>query len=90
VQSSLKRRIKNQNGGQNRGNHKNLLKNTNNVAYCTYCCQPGHIKSNCFKLKNKSNRNRATSNNDGQGHRILIPMMFRLQKLPWKTIFQMT
>jgi hypothetical protein len=27
-------------------------------------------KSNCFKLKNKSNRNSGTSNNDGQGHRI--------------------
>jgi hypothetical protein len=27
----------NQNGGQNRGNHKNFQKNTSNGAYCTYC-----------------------------------------------------
>jgi hypothetical protein len=43
---------------------------SNNGAYCTYCCRPGHIKGNCYKLKNKSNRNSGTSNNDGQGHRI--------------------
>jgi hypothetical protein len=51
-------------------NHNNFQKNTSNGAYCTYCCQPGHIKSNCFKLKNKSNCDSGTSNNDGQGHRI--------------------
>jgi hypothetical protein len=28
------------------------------------------MKSNFFKLKNKSNRSSGTSNNDGQGHRI--------------------
>jgi hypothetical protein len=42
-----------------------------NGAYCTYCFQPGHIKSNCFKLKNKSSRDSGTNNNDGQGHRII-------------------
>jgi hypothetical protein len=47
----------NQNGGQNRGNHNNFQNITSNGAYCTYCRQPGHIKSNCYKLKSKSNRN---------------------------------
>jgi hypothetical protein len=60
----------NQNGGHNRGNHKNFQENTSVCACCTYCCQPGHIKSKCFNLKNKSNRDSGTSNNDGQGHRI--------------------
>jgi hypothetical protein len=60
----------NQNGVQNSGNHNNFQKYANNDAYCTYCRLPGHIKSNCHKLKNKSNRNSGTSNNDGQGHRI--------------------
>jgi hypothetical protein len=55
------------NSGQNGGDHNNFQKNTSNGAYCTYCCQPGHSKSNCFKLRNKSNRNSGTSNNDGQG-----------------------
>jgi hypothetical protein len=57
----------NQNGGQNSGNHNNFQKYGSNGAYCTYCCRPGHIKSNCYKLKNKFNRNSGTSNNDGQG-----------------------
>jgi hypothetical protein len=60
----------NQNGGQNSRNHNNFQKYASNGAYCTYCHRPGHIKSNCYKLKNKSNRNSRTSNNDGQGHRI--------------------
>jgi hypothetical protein len=60
----------NQNGAKNSRNHNNFQKYASNGAYCTYCCQPGHIKSNCYKLKNKSNRNSRTSNNDGQGHRI--------------------
>jgi hypothetical protein len=59
-----------QNGSQNSGNHNNFQKYANNGAYCTYCRHPGHIKSNCYKLKNKSNRNRGTSNNGGQGERI--------------------
>jgi hypothetical protein len=59
-----------QNGGQNRGDHNNFQKKSSNGAYCAYCCQPGHVKSNCFKSKNKSNSNSGTSNNDGQGHRI--------------------
>jgi hypothetical protein len=45
-------------------------KNTSNCAYCTYCYQPGHNKKNCFKLKNKLNRNSGTSKNDGQGHKV--------------------
>jgi hypothetical protein len=60
----------NQNGGQNSGNHNNFQKYASNGAYCTYCHRPGHIKSNCYKLKNKFNRNSGTSNNDGQGERI--------------------
>jgi hypothetical protein len=60
----------NQNGGQNSGNHNNFQKYTSNGAYCTYCRCPGHIKSNCHKLKNKSNCNSGKSNNGGQGHRI--------------------
>jgi hypothetical protein len=60
----------NQNDRQNRGIHINFQRKKSNVAYCTYCCQPSHIKSNCFKLKNKSNCDSGTSNNDGQGHRI--------------------
>jgi hypothetical protein len=59
-----------QNGGQNGGNHDDFQKNTSNGAYCTNCCQPGHIKSNCFRLKNKFNSNSVTSNNDSQGHSI--------------------
>jgi hypothetical protein len=59
-----------QNGGQSSGNHNNFQKYSNNGAYCTYCCLPGHIKSNCYKLKNKSNRDSGTSSNDGQGHTI--------------------
>jgi hypothetical protein len=51
-----------QNGGQNSGNHNNFQKYANNGAYCTYCRRPGHIKSNCYKLKNKSNRISGTSN----------------------------
>jgi hypothetical protein len=42
-----------------------------NGAYFTYCHQPGHTKSNCFKLRNKFNRNSGTSHNDGQGHKII-------------------
>jgi hypothetical protein len=61
----------NQNGGQNCRNHNNFQKYASNGAYCTYCCRPSHIKSNCYKLKNKSNRDSGTSNNDGQWHRIL-------------------
>jgi hypothetical protein len=60
----------NQNGGQNSGNHNNFQKYASNGAYCIYCCCPGHIKSNCYKLKNKSNRNSGTSNNDGQVNKI--------------------
>jgi hypothetical protein len=63
----------NQNGGHNGGNHNNFQKSTSNGAYCTYCRQPGHIKSDCFKLKNKFNRNKGASNNDGQGHRNFNP-----------------
>jgi hypothetical protein len=59
-----------QNGGQSSGNHNNFQKYSNNGAYCTYCRRPGHIKGNCYKLKNKSNRNSGTSNNGGQGERI--------------------
>jgi hypothetical protein len=39
-----------------------------NGAYCTYCCQAGHTRSNCFKLRDKSNRNSGTSKNYGQVH----------------------
>jgi hypothetical protein len=56
-----------QNGGQSSGNHNNFQKYSNNGAYCTYCHRPGHIKGNCYRLKNKSNRNSGTSNNGGQG-----------------------
>jgi hypothetical protein len=59
-----------QNGGQSSGNHNKFQKYANNGAYCTNCCRPGHIKSYCYKLKNKSNRNNSTSNNGGQGERI--------------------
>jgi Zinc knuckle len=52
-----------QNGGQNSGNHRNFQGNTNHGTYCTYCCRPGHHKENCLKLKNKSNRNTGTNNN---------------------------
>ena len=50
---------------QNAGNYKNLQ----NGAYCTYCRRPGHSKMNCFKLKNKPNRNNnngTTCNNNGR------------------------
>jgi hypothetical protein len=60
----------NQNGGQNSVNHNNFQKYASNGAYSTFCCRPGHIKGNCYKLKNKSNRNSGTSNNGGQGERI--------------------
>jgi hypothetical protein len=59
----------NQSGGQNGRNHNNFQKNTSNGAHCTYYHQPGHIRSNCFELKNKFNRNSGTSSNDGQGHK---------------------
>jgi hypothetical protein len=59
-----------QNGGQSSGNHNSFQKYSNNGAYCTYCRLPGHIKSNCYKLKNKLNRITGTSNNGGQGERI--------------------
>jgi hypothetical protein len=52
-----------QNCGQNSGNHNNFQKYANNGVYCTYCRCPGHIKSDCYKLKNKSNRISGTSNN---------------------------
>jgi hypothetical protein len=61
-------KIKNESkGGQSSGNHNNFQKYSNNGAYCTYCCRPGHIKGNCYKLKNKLNRNSGKSNNGGQG-----------------------
>jgi hypothetical protein len=60
-----------QNCGQNSGNHNNFQKYANNGAYCTYCRCPGHTKSDCYKLKNKSNRISGTSNNGGQGEKIL-------------------
>jgi hypothetical protein len=59
----------NQNGGQNGGNHSNFQKNMSNDAYCTYCSLPGHVKSNCSKLKNKFKRDSGTSNNDCLGHK---------------------
>jgi hypothetical protein len=59
-----------QNGGHSSGNHNNFQKYSNNGAYCIYCHCPGHIKGNCYKLKNKSNRNSGTSNDGGQGERI--------------------
>jgi len=61
---------KNQNGGQNGGNygnnHNNLHRNSHNNPYCTYCRRPGLQKSNCFKLKNKMNRNSDTSNHSNR------------------------
>jgi hypothetical protein len=62
-------KLKMNNGGQNSGNHNNFQKYESNGAYCTYCHLPGHIKSHYYKLKNKSNRNSGTSNNDSQGQR---------------------
>jgi hypothetical protein len=59
-----------QNGVQSSGTHNNFQKYTNNGAYCTYCCHPGHIKGDCYKLNNKSKRNSGTSNNGDQGERI--------------------
>jgi hypothetical protein len=59
-----------QNSGQSSGNHNNFQNYANNCAYCTYCRCPGHINSNCYKLKNKSNCIIGTSNNGGQGERI--------------------
>jgi hypothetical protein len=47
-----------------------IFRKIGGTGYCSYCCHPGHIKCNCYKLKNKSNRNNDTSKNDGQGHRI--------------------
>jgi hypothetical protein len=76
----------NQNGGQDRGITK-ISENKSNGAYCTYCCQPGHIKSNCFKLKNKSNRDSGTSNNDGQGHRIFNSKNVLLRSITMKNNF---
>jgi hypothetical protein len=77
----------NQNGGHNSGNHNNFQKNTSNGAYCTYCCRPSHVRSNCFKLKNKSNRNSGTSNNDSQGHRIFNSNNFAFTTIAMKTNF---
>jgi len=61
-----------QNGGQNGGNQQNNFQgNSNQGAYCTYCCRPGHHKANCFKLKNKSShRNSGTSNYDNQERKV--------------------
>jgi hypothetical protein len=42
------------------------LSNDGESAYCTYCHRPGHHKGNCFKLKNRSNRNSGTGNGDNQ------------------------
>jgi hypothetical protein len=50
----------NQNGGKNGGNQNNIQGNSSNGAYCTYCRQPGHLKGNCFKLKDRSNHNSGT------------------------------
>ena len=49
---------KTQQNGTNHGNSQN-------GAYCTYCRRSGHLKRNCFKLKNKMNRNHSTSSNHG-------------------------
>jgi hypothetical protein len=54
----------NQDGGKNGGNQNNFQGNSRNVAYCTYCCQPGHHKCNCFKLKNRINHNSGTRSNN--------------------------
>jgi hypothetical protein len=77
----------NQDGGQNSGNHNNFQKYASNGAFCTYCCRPGHVKSNCFKLKNKSNLNSGTSKNDGQGHRIFNSKDVSLTTIAMKNIF---
>jgi hypothetical protein len=53
-----------ENGRQNGGNQSNFQGNTNQGTYCTYCCWPGHHKGNCLKLRNKSNRNTGTTNNN--------------------------
>ena len=58
------------NGGQNGGNQQKFQVNQNNSAYCTYCCRPGHHKVNCFKLKNRNNRNGSTGGNENQEQRI--------------------
>jgi hypothetical protein len=55
-----------------------------NGAYCTNCCRPGHINSNCFKLKNKFNRNSGTRNNDGQGHKIFDSNNVAITTIPMK------
>jgi hypothetical protein len=54
-------------GGQNRGNQVNL----HNGAYCTYCCRPGHYRSNYMKLKKKHNRNSGTSTHNNQEIQVL-------------------
>jgi hypothetical protein len=77
----------NQNGCKNSGNHNNFQKSTSNGAYCTYCHQPGHVKSNSFKLKNKSNRDSGISNNDGQGHRIFNSNDFAFPTIAVKNNF---
>jgi hypothetical protein len=80
----------NQNCGQNSGNHNNFQKYASNDAYCTYCCRPGHIKSNCYKLTNKSNRNSGTSNNGGQGERIFDSNNVAFTTIAIKIFLQMT
>jgi hypothetical protein len=45
------------------------------------------MKSNCFKSKNKSNRNSGTSNNDGQGHRIFNSNNVALTTITMKNNF---
>jgi hypothetical protein len=69
-----------QNGGQYDGNRNNFQKNTSIGAYCTNYCQSGHSKINSFQLRNKSNHNSGTSNNEGQGHDVFNLIMLRLKQ----------
>jgi hypothetical protein len=80
----------NQNNGQNRGNHNNFQKSTSNGAYCTYCCRPGHIKSNFYKLKKNATVTVIQVTMTVKDTEFLIPKMLRLQQLPSKLIFQVT
>jgi diaminopimelate decarboxylase len=71
-----------QNGGQNSRNHNNFQKYANNGAYCTYCCRPGHMKSNCYKLKKNQTVSVVQVTMAVKENEFLILMMLHSQQSP--------
>jgi hypothetical protein len=45
-----------------------VLGNVGNAPVCYYCNKPGHLKKDCFKLRNDLAAGRGMGNGRGAGH----------------------